>query len=263
MDSFEPADLLGLPFRERSAARAVDRWESTRPWWRCPVRRDPRRRWKSSCSATRSSSPSLSWHTKPESGRRSIRKRLSLDVATFFDHYDHLESLEPGPEVFEPTPAPARYVMPITFGNLMYGTTEGAELSVNLELNRRWTLSPGYAFLEMHLHTQPTSLDTTSVATYQGSSPQHQAQLRSHVELLRTVAWDASAFFVSALPSQGVNSYTRVDTQLTWKFAEKAEFSLVGQNLLQSRHLESNDVYTLVNPALIRRSAYAKITWRF
>ena len=41
----------------------------------------------------------------------------------------------------------------------------------------------------------------------------------------------------------------------------RRELSIVGQNLLQSRHLESNDQLTLVNPALIRRSAYAKITW--
>ena len=195
--------------------------------------------------------------------RAQVRKRLSLDISTFFNHYDHLESLEPGPEVYEPTPAPARYVISQTFENLMHGTTEGGELSLNLELNRRWTLSPGYSFLEMHLHTEPTSLDTSSVANYQGSSPQHEAKLRSHLELSPTVSWDASAYFVSALPFQQVNSYTRVDSQLTWKFAEQAELSLVGQNLLQSRHLESNDIFTLVNPALIRRSAYAKITWRF
>lgn len=195
--------------------------------------------------------------------RAQVRRRLSLDVSTFFNDYHHLESLEPGPELYQPTPAPARYVIAQTFGNLMFGATEGAELSLNLELTHRWTLSPGYSFLEMHLHTEPASGDISSVANYQGSSPQHEAKLRSHVELSRTLNWDASAFFVGALPFQQVSSYMRVDSQLTWKFAEQAELSLVGQNLLQSRHLESNDIFTLVNPALIRRSAYAKITWRF
>jgi hypothetical protein len=38
---------------------------------------------------------------------------------------------------------------------------------------------------------------------------------------------------------------------------------VVGQNLLRDRHLESLDQLTLVNSSLIRRSAYAKITWRF
>jgi iron complex outermembrane receptor protein len=195
--------------------------------------------------------------------RAQPNRRLSIDVSAFFNRYDHLESLEPGPEVFEPSPAPARFVMPVKFGNLMYGTTEGGELSANLKLTDRWTLSPGYAFLEMHLHTRPSSLDTTSVAEFQGSSPQHQAQLRSHVDLSHGLSWDASANFVSELPIQGVASYTRIDTQLRWKLAERADISIVGQNLLQDNHLESMDQLTLVNSSLIKRSAYAKFTWRF
>jgi iron complex outermembrane receptor protein len=153
--------------------------------------------------------------------------------------------------------------MPITFGNLMHGDTEGGELSANLKLTDHWTLSPGYAFLEMHLHTEPSSQDTTSVAEYQGSSPQHQAQLRSHVDLSHGLSWDASAYFVSELPIQGVASYTRIDTQLSWKLGERADISLVGQNLLQNDHLESMDAVTLVNSSLIKRNAYAKFTWRF
>jgi iron complex outermembrane recepter protein len=195
--------------------------------------------------------------------RAQPNKRLSVDVSTFFNHYDHLESLEPEPEVLEPSPAPARFIMPITFGNLMHGTTEGGEISANLKLTDRWTLSPGYAFLEMHLHLEPSSLDTTSVAEYQGSSPQHQAQLRSHVDLSHGFSWDASAYFVSELPIQGVASYTRLDTQLRWKFAERGEISLVGQNLLQNDHLESMDQLTLVNSSLIKRNAYAKFSWYF
>ena len=98
---------------------------------------------------------------------------------------------------------------------------------------------------------------------YQGSSPQHQAQLRSHVDLSHGLSWDASAYFVSALPAQGVASYTRIDTQLKWKFAERGDFSVVGQNLLHDLYLESMDQLTLVNSTLIKRSAYAKFTWRF
>lgn len=189
--------------------------------------------------------------------------RLSIDVSTFFNRYDHLETLEPGPRVFEPSPAPARFVVPITFGNLMYGTTEGGEFAANLKLADRWTLNPSYSFLEMHLHTKSASQDTASVAEYEGSSPQHQAKLRSHLDLSHGISWDASAYFVSELPIQGVAAYTRIDTQLNWKFAERGDFSLVGQNLLQDHHIESMDQLTLVNSSLIKRSAYAKFTWRF
>jgi iron complex outermembrane receptor protein len=199
-----------------------------------------------------------------EAGIRSQPvRRFSVDLSAFYNRYDHLISLEPGDRTFEPTPLPARFLVPITSQNLMYGSTEGGEISANVEITDRWTLSPGYAFLEMHLHTKPSSLDTSSVAEYQGSSPQHQAQLRSHVELSHGLSWDASAYFVSALSIQGIPSYTRVDTQLRWKFAERADLSVVGQNLVRDHHLESMDALTLVNSSLIKRSAYAKLTWRF
>jgi iron complex outermembrane recepter protein len=195
--------------------------------------------------------------------RAQPNTRLSIDVATFFNRYTDLQTLEAEPEFFQSSPAPARFVMPITFGNLMHGTTEGGEISANLKLTDRWTLSPGYAFLEMHLHTEPASLDTSSVAEYQGSSPQQQAQLRSHLDLSHGLSWDASVYFVSELPVQDVASYTRLDTQLRWKFAERGEFSLVGQNLLRNEHLESMDALTVVNSSLIKRSGYAKLAWRF
>lgn len=195
--------------------------------------------------------------------RTQPNARLSVDVSTFFNRYDHLESLESGARVLQTVPAPTRFVVPITFGNLMYGSTEGGEVSTNFKLTDRWTLSPGYALLEMHLHVMPASNDTTSVAEYQGSSPQHQVQLRSHLELPHGLLWDSSAYFVSALTAQGVPSYTRLDTQLTWRFAERGEISLVGQNLLRDTHLESMDQLTLVNSSLMKRSAYAKLTYRF
>lgn len=195
--------------------------------------------------------------------RTQPSERLFVDVSAYFNQYDHLASLEPGAEFLQNSPAPARFVVPLSFGNLLHGTTEGAEIAADLKVTGRWTLSPGYAFLEMHLHTVSASQDTTSVAEYQGSSPQHQAQLRSHIDLFRGLSWDANAYFVSALPVQGVASYTRLDTQFRWKFAERGEFAIVGQNLLRDRLLESNDQLTLVNASLMRRNAYAKFTWRF
>jgi iron complex outermembrane receptor protein len=195
--------------------------------------------------------------------RAEPNARVSIDVSAYFNQYDHLQTLEQGARVFQPSPTPARFVVPITFGNFMYGNTQGGEVSANWKLTDRWTLSPGYAFLEMHMHTKPSSVDTSSPGQVEGSSPVHQAQLRSHLELPHGLSWDASAYFVGALPVQGVASYTRLDTQLKWKITEGAEFSVVGQNLLRNVHLESMDQLTLVNSSLIKRSAYAKIVWRF
>jgi hypothetical protein len=62
----------------------------------------------------------------------------------------------------------------------------------------------------MNLHTDPTSLDMVSVANTEGSNLNHQAQVRSHIELPRGFSRDANAYFVDSLPIQPTPSYTRL-----------------------------------------------------
>jgi iron complex outermembrane receptor protein len=190
-------------------------------------------------------------------------ERLSVDLTAFFDNYDSLVSIENLPAFFEPNTIPPVLVFPKSYSNKMYGTTQGIEASVEWKATSRWTLSPGYSFLEMHLHTQVSSLDTVSVADAQGSNPGHQAQLRSRVELSNNFTWDTNAYFVGRLPAHLLSSYTRLDSQLTWRLAEGVQLSLIGQNLLRDHHAEFNDQFQSVNSSLIKRSAYAKVTWRF
>jgi iron complex outermembrane receptor protein len=195
--------------------------------------------------------------------RTQPAERLSIDLTVFLNNYHDLESAQILPSFFDPDSAPPVTVFPETYGNRMYGMTEGLEASVKWKATSRWTLSPSYSFLEMHLHMQAGTQDSTSVEDAEGSSPGHQAQLRSHVDLANGFAWDTNAYFVGRLPAQSVPSYTRLDSQLTWHLKERAEFSLAGQNLLKDHHVEFNDQFQSVNSSQVKRSAYAKFTWRF
>ncbi len=189
--------------------------------------------------------------------------RISVDISTFFNVYDHVRSAEPGTPFLQTTPAPARTVVPLLSANELHGTTAGFEISANYKPVKHWSLSPGYSLLTAHLHASAISQDTTTAPHLEGSSPRHQAQLRSHLEIWRGVAWDAAAYFVDRLPAQLVPAYTRADTQLSWQNKHGLTVSLVGQNLVRDRHVELLDALTLVNPSLVKRSAYAKITWSF
>jgi iron complex outermembrane receptor protein len=195
--------------------------------------------------------------------RTQVSSRLSFDVAVFLNDYTSIESVEHLPSFFDPNFNPPLVVHPQTFANKMHGTTEGVEAFAKWKLTDRWTLNPGYSFLEMHLHLDADSLDTFSVADAQGSNPVHQAQLLSHLELSKNISWDANAYFVGRLPAQFVASYTRLDSQLTWRLAERVELNIVGQNLVQDHHAEFNDQLQSVNSSLVKRSAYAKLTWHF
>ncbi|HTA51247.1 MAG TPA: TonB-dependent receptor [Candidatus Acidoferrum sp.] len=195
--------------------------------------------------------------------RASIRDRLSVDFAAYYNDYNHQETDEPETPFFENTPAPPHLVIPSTFENLMHGEASGFEISANWKPLNRWTLSPGYAFEGIHMHTDPTSKDTTSAALAEGSSPVHSAQLRSHVTLWRSLTWDASTYFVDRLRDPVIPSYTRFDTQLSWKFGERGTFSLVGQNLLKDHHEEFFDATSSTRTTEMKRSAFAKFTWKF
>ncbi len=195
--------------------------------------------------------------------RASILDKLSVDFAAYYYDYDHQETDEPATPFFENTPAPPHLVIPTTYENLMHGEAHGFEISANWKPLSRWTLSPSYAFEQIHMYTDPASQDTTSAAGAEGASPVNSAQVRSHVTIWRALSWDASAYFVDRLRDPVIPSYTRVDTQLSWKFGEGGVFSLVGQNLLRDHHEEFFDSTESARTTGMKRGAYAKFSWRF
>jgi iron complex outermembrane receptor protein len=194
--------------------------------------------------------------------RNQLTDRTSLDLTIFYNDYDYLRSTEPGAPFLETNPAPLHFVAPLTFANGIYGETHGIEASANWRITDRWTLSPGYAFLAMHLHRGAASQDTTTVPATEGAVPNHQAQLRSHVDLPRRLQWNASAYFVGRLSAQAVPSYTRLDTNLIWDPVEHFSIKLVGQNLLQDRHQEFSPAQTALS-TLVKRSFYVQLTAQF
>ena len=195
--------------------------------------------------------------------RKALTDRLSFDSTVFFNHYQDLQSAEPGPTRLETDPPPAHLLMPIYLANLLYGETHGIEAFASVKLARRWTLSPGYTFLTMHLHRDASSLDVSGGLETEGNNPNQQAQLRSNVNLPWHWQWTTSAYFVGRLPAQKIASYTRLDTNLAWQLSDKISLGLVGQNLLRDLHQEYSGPDLTTTPSLIRRSAYARITWRF
>jgi iron complex outermembrane receptor protein len=195
--------------------------------------------------------------------RKAFTDRLSFDSAVFFNRYRDLLSGQAGTPLLETNPLPVRLLVPINVGNELYGETHGIEIFASAKLASRWTLSPGYAFLTMHLHPDANSLDTITGPDTQGSSPNQQAQLRSFVNLPMHWQWTTSAYFVGRLVYQQIPSYTRLDTNLSWQPSDKISLGLVGQNLLRNLHQEYNGSDLTEVPSLIRRSAYARFTWRF
>lgn len=195
--------------------------------------------------------------------RNTVSKALSVDATAFFNRYHDLESVEPGAVVVETDPAPEHLLLPWRFANGLYGETHGFEAFANWKPTSFWTLSPGCTYLTVHVHRFKTSQDVVEGPDTEGGTPNQQAELRSHLNLRRGLGWDANGYFVGRLAALSVPSYTRLDSSLTWQAGERLSFSAVGQNLLRDHHMEYSGPDSSVQSGLIRREAFARVTWSF
>ena len=171
-------------------------------------------------------------------------EKVSLSLATFFNHYDDLRSVTTNGTAF-------------VLANGLRGETWGVELSANYQPVDWWRLRGGYDYLHKYLWS--TTGQDTGGGVREGNDPEHQFSLQSIMELPAHFELDLTARYVDTLPSPQVPSYFSFDVRLAWRF-KRLELSLVGQNLWDDQHPEFGAMGTRQE---IPRSIYGKATWRF
>jgi iron complex outermembrane recepter protein len=193
--------------------------------------------------------------------RTQVGKHVSLDLALFYNHYTNRHTQEPAAPFLESSPAPLHIVLPTVTMSKISGETHGLELSAKWNVVSHWSVTSSYSFFATHLHAID-SLDVSTAPDTEGSSPRHEFQIHSQLDLRHHFQFDTSAFYVDRLAGPHVPAYTRVDARLGWQGGESWEISGGLQNLLTPRHFEfgSGD---LVEATEVGRSAYARVTWKF
>jgi iron complex outermembrane receptor protein len=187
-------------------------------------------------------------------------KKISLDVALFYNDYDRLRSIAQQSS-FDPTQ--------FYLANNISGDTYGAEATATWRVLKWWRLQPSYTWLQMNLQAHTDSngyTDTAGVQQAEGSSPQNQFSLRSSMDLPHGVTFDTTLRYVDRLPAFRIGSYFELEARLGWQITKNLEVAVVGQNLLHDRHEEfgPSSVQTQNgNVSAIPRSVYGKVTWRF
>jgi iron complex outermembrane receptor protein len=189
------------------------------------------------------------------------RKSLSLDLTAFYNLYQDLVTGEQGVPFLKSHPAP-HLAIPLVFENKMHGNAHGLELAGNWSVRSNWKLGIGYTWLEEMLMLDPTSNASTAPLAAR-DNPNHQAHLRSQLNLPHSVEFDSTLYFVGRLAHPQVSSYTRLDARLAWRPAEALELSAVVQNAFKDLHQEFFSTGLGENASFVRRSAYGKFTWRF
>lgn len=198
--------------------------------------------------------------------RWQVRTNLSVDLATFYNDYDKLRTID---LVGLPNPGAGDFAPDFVFANSIRGETYGFEIGSTYQVTDWWRLGGSYTFLRMHLEVTSATSDPALAANTEGDSPRHQFQVRSFFDLPKNFEFDTMLYYVDVLPTRAVSSYFKLDLRLgwrPWKGQENRwkdlEFSIVGQNLLEDHHREFGPGF-LVSPNEIERSVYGKVTWRF
>jgi len=193
--------------------------------------------------------------------RTQITPKLFVDVATFYNRYDDLVSSEAMPAQFVAAPVPHLLIV-TQFQNQLSGEAYGVELAATYEALKSWKLKTGFTWFELDLFRDPLSVDTAQRAR-RGNSPQYQFNARSYINLPHDLEFDQAVNFVDRIPGLGVDAYVRLDLRLGWKPARNWELSVVGQNLLETRHLEWMAGSGGGINVFVPRGVYGKFTWRY
>lgn len=192
------------------------------------------------------------WQTRPD---------LSLDLASFYDRYRGLASLEVGTPYVDGTTG--QTVIPIINRNLTDGWTTGFESLITYSPRSYWRVSLDYSYLDMSL--EPHGRDLNRGVLAEGATPRNQVGVRSWLDLPASLELDAQLRALSAVRSiatgmagQGVPGYEELDLRLAWHGFRQMELSLDGRSLLHDQHLEFGEP---LQRSAVRRSVYARITW--
>jgi len=193
--------------------------------------------------------------------RAAPTDNFSWDIAGYINDYRKLIAYDIAP----PVVSPPYVLLPIQFDNSMHGITYGAELTGTLQVSKTWRWLCSYSVFESNIQGLPGT--ELYAAILNGSTPHNQVYLRSSWDLGQNLQFDLIGRYVDQINFSNafgsVPSYFVMDLRLGWQPTKNLEVSFVGQNLLDSHHLESLDPVTGVIPTQVPSGFYGMLTWKY
>jgi len=180
--------------------------------------------------------------------RGQFLSSLTVSVSLFENVYDDLRSVEPTIPTF----------LPLYWGNGMEGDVHGVEAWASYQASDWWRISAGFNLQHEDLKFAPGASGLLGVSQA-GDDPRHQAQLRSTMNLMEGVTFDADLRDVGQLPDPKVPEYAELNARLGWRVSDALELSLAGFNLLHARHQE----YVASAAEEVKRNFFVETRWRF
>lgn len=198
-----------------------------------------------------------------EAGYRHIAsKKLSFDLALFYNDYEELKTVEPSQETTLSTSVGDIQVQTYTVANNSSGSTWGGELVANFLPTDWWRMQGVYSYLQMHLKNDGDSGDD-SEERKENTSPGSQLSVRSFMQFPHNLSLNLWLRYVGALSSENTDAYWDGDVRVAWEPIEQLELSLVGQNLFHESRKEIEQLSYFSLSTEVERSVYLKLSWRY
>lgn len=191
--------------------------------------------------------------------RAQIHKEFSIDTTIFYNVYKDLRTQDAGTPVVNPLVSPVEINIPMAIGNNMDGETVGIELAANWQVNQRWRLAGSYSWLKIFLHHNAASGDLIG-ENAEDETPEHQATLRSYLDLPNDLEWDTSLFYFNGF--YNVSAHLRCDMRLGWYPSRNWELSVKVENLFDDSHREFFNSLGLITSD-VPRNWYAEVKYHF
>jgi iron complex outermembrane receptor protein len=201
--------------------------------------------------------------TAHEAGYRvQLTDRVSAEIAVFSNRYSGLRSFKSVNPDLDLSQSPIAINSSIENG--ASGETYGGEFIANLRVNERWRLRADYSHLRTSIRSSSNvNLGSLGTESAEGTNPQHQASLRSWIDLPRGFELDGALRHVAGLPALDVPAYTELDLRIGWRVSAHLGFSLVGHNLLDRAHPEFKPGVFATQATELQRSIHGRVTMRF
>jgi iron complex outermembrane receptor protein len=174
-------------------------------------------------------------------------KRVSWSITAFYSEYDDLRTLESN------APGPG-----LVFKNMAEADTYGTEIWGSWQPYATWRLHGGLALQKINVTLKPGSLDLSNTTGLASGDPEYSAMVRSTYDISDSVELNATLRHVAEVEGFKLPAYTALDMHISWVFMPKLELSVVGQNLLDSRHSEFGSATAR---SAFERSIFAKLVW--
>ncbi len=190
--------------------------------------------------------------------RADTSQNTSMDFSLFYNRYRNIMGSEQGIPYIE---GGTQLTIPINYINLHNYQSGGGEMSLQWQPLEWWKLKGGYAYIRFY----GSEVEDSRLST---GTPAHQATIRSMCSLGRDVDFDLWVRYVGnnryPLITETVHipAYTTMDARVAWRPADGVELSLIGQNLLEKRHIETVSDFTVMRHE-VERSVYGKVAWTF